>query len=31
VLYYKDDEALATKFIREIEQAYKLRDIKDVK
>jgi hypothetical protein len=31
VLYYKDDEALATKFIREIERAYKLRDIKDVK
>jgi hypothetical protein len=31
VLYYKDDEALATKFIGEIERAYKLRDIKDVK
>jgi Reverse transcriptase (RNA-dependent DNA polymerase) len=31
VLYYKDDEVLTTKFIKEIERAYKLRDIKDVK
>jgi hypothetical protein len=31
VMYYKDDEALATKIVGEIEQTYKLRDMKDVK
>ena len=31
VIYYKDNKVLAIKIISEIEQTYKLRDIKDIK